>query len=90
MSECSDYPHKAMRKRLLAAAYGQPCPLCGWPMLRSQRLDLDHIVPRALGGTLADGARIVHARCNRSAGARLGNSMRRPAPAQAWRTSRRW
>lgn len=37
MSECSDYPHKLMRKRLLAAAYGQPCPLCGADASQVQR-----------------------------------------------------
>lgn len=53
---------------------GTPCAVCGRPMYRSQRLQADHSVPRALGGTEAD--RLLHGRCNESRGARLGNRMR--------------
>lgn len=54
---------------------GEPCPLCGYPMSRRQRLDLDHVTPRVLGGT--DGpSRMAHATCNRRAGAVLGNRLR--------------
>jgi hypothetical protein len=56
-------------------------------MYQWQALDRDHVTPRALGGT--DGpAVLAHARCNRSAGARLGNRQR--GMARAWRTSRQW
>ncbi len=77
--------HQKARKRLLPLAYGKPCPICGQTMLRDQFLDLDHSVPRVFGGN--GPVRIVHRRCNRAAGARLGNSLRRAGKLQ---TSRRW
>lgn len=69
------YDHKKQRAKLLPRAYGKPCPMCGRVMLKTQALDLDHSLPLILGGTVGD--RIVHAICNRSAGARLGNTLRR-------------
>lgn len=68
------WPHRRRRAALLPYAYGRPCPMCDEVMLRSQRLDLDHSTPLVLGGTQGD--RIVHASCNRSAGASLGNRLR--------------
>jgi hypothetical protein len=70
----SNAHHKA-RKALLPYAYGTPCPLCGQVMQEWEDLDLDHSVPRVLGGGEV-GDRITHAKCNRSAGATLGNRMR--------------
>jgi hypothetical protein len=67
--------HQRRRKALLPHAYGRPCPMCGHPMLEGQALDLDHTLPRALGGTVGD--RIVHSRCNRRAGQALGRRRRR-------------
>lgn len=67
--------HQADRKRLLALLRdGDPCWRCGQPMYRSQPLDRDHIVDRALGGALGP-AVLAHRWCNRSAGARLGNQL---------------
>ena len=68
--------HQADRKRLLAQHRdGDPCWRCGQPMYKTQELDRDHVVDRALGGT--DGpAVLAHASCNRSAGARLSNQIR--------------
>lgn len=87
------WKHQTERRRLLPGAYGQPCPfwgtdpLCVGVMLRGQALDLDHAVPRALGGDKGP-RRIAHAACNRRAGARLG---RRLARARAVATrSRDW
>lgn len=54
---------------------GEPCPYCRRPMWRGQRLDADHPVPRVLGDAPVP-LRWAHARCNRSAGARLGNALR--------------
>jgi len=68
------YQHQKRRAALLTHAYGKPCPLCGAVMLPGQRLQLDHSIPLALGGTTGD--RIVHGRCNERAGARLGNLIR--------------
>lgn len=74
------YQHQKLRRSLLAQAYGQPCPLCGLPMVPGQTLDLDHTPDRA-------GYRgIAHASCNRSDGARRGNARRK----KRWSTSRRW
>lgn len=55
---------------------GQRCPRCGKPMRYFQKLDAGHVVSRALGGGRGP-RRLEHANCNRSAGATLGNSMRR-------------
>jgi hypothetical protein len=68
--------HQADRKRLLALHRdGDPCWRCGQPMYKTQALDRDHMVDRALGGTMGP-AVLAHASCNRSAGARLGNQLR--------------
>ena len=94
--------HQSHGKQLKANLRdGTPCWRCGFPMYRWQKLDRDHVTPRALGGT--DGpAVLAHARCNRSAGARLGNAMRgqakaasrgrqlRPSLPVPLRTSRQW
>lgn len=64
-------PHRAIRRALLPYAYGRPCPRCGRPMLPGQALDLGHTDDRAAYSG------IEHARCNRQAGARLGNERRR-------------
>lgn len=64
--------HKKARQRLLAELVdGTPCPFCGQPMRRDQRLDLDHSEPssRHFG---APGDRLTHAVCNRKDGSRRG------------------
>lgn len=62
-----DRAHQLRRRALLPNAYGQPCPRCGRVMLQGQPLDLDHGDPGAAGYL-----GIVHAGCNRRAGARVG------------------
>lgn len=82
---------KARKSALRALQEGAPCPFCGLGMFRSQDLDLDHSIPRALGGTKGD--RLAHRSCNRAAGARLGNQRRaaaRAASVRTLRTSRVW
>jgi hypothetical protein len=74
--------HQAIRKALLAAAYGQPCHHCGHPMLPGQALDLDHTADRSAYRGFA------HASCNRSEGAKRGNRNRRRS--KALKTSERW
>jgi hypothetical protein len=72
---------KAARRHHLAVfTDGQPCPRCGLPMYRWQDLDLGHVVARVIGGTLSDGARLEHRRCNRQAGGRLLGRLRRAGP----------
>ena len=73
------------------------CPYCGWPMWRTQELELDHHPGRVFGGPQV--TRLAHARCNRSAGAAMGNRLRgqrrdgrrrRWVAVQPLRTSRDW
>lgn len=71
------------QRAALAPWEGQPCPRCGQPMLEGQRIDAGHSVDRVLGGA-GSALRWEHARCNRSAGASLGNRLR------VGRTPRRW
>lgn len=74
--------HQAVRKALLADAYGQPCHHCGRPMVKGQALDLDHTADRT-------GYRgFAHASCNRSDGAKRGNARRRRS--DTLRTSENW
>jgi hypothetical protein len=75
------WEHIQRRRQLLAQAYDKPCPLCGNPMLRGQRLDLDHSVPRSMGGRLGD--RMAHSRCNSS----RGNGTKRTPLIKAMRTT---
>lgn len=74
--------HQKLRTALLPFAYGQPCGRCGQPMLPGQKLELDH---DDHDRTLYRG--MAHARCNRAAGARKLNAMRRM---KRYRRSRRW
>lgn len=67
--------HQATRRRLLPTAYGKPCPICGHLMTQDQPLDLDHIIPRALGGT-GGPVQVAHSSCNRRSGALLGQTIR--------------
>ena len=77
--------HQKARRLLLPLAYGQECPLCGRVMLEGQHLDLDHVIPRVMGGA-GGPVRIAHRSCNRRLGARLGNRMRgaRRRRARSW------
>ncbi len=71
------------RRAELPEPWGMPCPFCRRPMLASQRLQTDHVVPRAFGGSDSP-LRWSHGRCNERAGAQLGNRLRsaprRPKP----------
>jgi hypothetical protein len=84
MTEGLGWEHAKQRRALLPLAYGKPCPLCGRIMLREQRLQLDHQVPRAIGG-LGGPVRIVHGRCNERAGGKLSQNLRRRAKLAAKR-----
>ncbi len=70
------YAHKKARREALASLDdGQLCWRCRRPMRAWQSLDLDHVRPVLLGGS--DGpVALSHAKCNRAAGARLGNRNR--------------
>lgn len=79
--------HQKPRMAALAALRdGDPCPRCGLPMYRwmvtwnagrptSRWLDFDDFPGRAFGGPQVK--RLAHRRCNRRAGAMLGNRLQR-------------
>lgn len=69
------YRHQALRRALLPAAYGRPCPRCGHTMEKGQPLDLGHNDERT------EYTGMEHARCNRRDGARRG-------PNSQWRLAR--
>jgi hypothetical protein len=60
-----NWSHQKRRLRELPLAYGKACIYCGLVMLQWMKLDWDHST-----------ARIVHASCNRRAGAKFGNHLR--------------
>lgn len=85
------WKHRQERAALLPLAYWTACPLCGRVMLPTEPLDLDHRVPRALGGQTGQG-QITHRYCNRSQGEQI-RRLRRQALARRWVDdvrSRRW
>jgi hypothetical protein len=74
------HAHRQRRAALLAAAYGQRCPLCGERMQQGQPLDLDHSVP-LIDNPSSTGDRITHAACNRGRGG-AGRSLENSQPAR--------
>jgi hypothetical protein len=69
-----DYEHQKLRKALIAmlAVTGPwPCPRCGAPMWVFDKLDLGHVVDVVNGG-FGGPRRLEHAKCNQSAGGKLG------------------
>ena len=59
---------------------GTPCELCGQPMYKkTDKLQYDHVIPRALGGAHGP-CRIVHAACNIRAGQVVRMQLRRSQP----------
>ena len=59
------WQHQQQRARLLPAAVGTRCPLCGEVMRDDEALDLHHPV-RLVDDPTSVGTTIVHARCNRA------------------------
>jgi hypothetical protein len=65
------WEHQKLRAAALAALIeGTLCELCGRPMYRVQKLDLDQVMRRAVGGE--GRRRMTPAGCNRSRDARWG------------------
>ena len=75
MAERYGPQHRALRAAWVpAVARGEcSCPRCGKPIHPGQRWDLGH----AEGGGPSDYSGPEHVSCNRAAGARNGNRMRR-------------
>ena len=66
----------------LAAVGSMPCSRCGQSIAYGERFDLDHLIPRALGGTDAPGnLGVSHPRCNRRATPRRNVT---PTPSRRW------
>lgn len=82
--------HQRRRELEIEQAYNTPCPRCGLPMLRGQKLHYGHTADAALSpGSKAD--RFEHADyedCpeggNTAAGGRLGQLMRDLRPSRKW------
>ncbi|MCG3044077.1 hypothetical protein L7D48_26455 [Streptomyces sp. S1A] len=72
-----DAAFRKLRDTTKAAAVGTPCRRCGRPMDDPAAMDLGH------DDATGEVAGWEHAQCNRSAGARKGNAMRRGTAAQA-------
>lgn len=75
--------HQQRRRELEPKAYGTVCPICSKLMLKGQSLDLNHSTPFAEDPTSV-GDEMVHARCNRQEGGRLGNRRRNLSPSRQW------
>jgi hypothetical protein len=96
------HQHQALRAyKLSVLVDGTPCRRCGQPRYhptrcphgpcRLCRLDLGHDQSRALGGPHPQGLReLEHVRCNRSAGAKLGNQLRRQQQRRQRQHTRSW
>ena len=95
--------HARERARLLPTAYGQLCPYhgvdpqCPGVMNHGDKLHLDHIYPRALGGGTGGNGRIAHGPCNQRAGSKLAHQILaargykpQPKPTALSRRSRQW
>lgn len=78
---------RAEFERHLATVGPLPCRFCGQLVHAGDRWDLDHVTPRALGGT-DDHLSVAHASCNRGEGARIAKHLRRHprdfAPSRDW------
>ena|ERR1700744_1862986 len=73
------YAHQRDRRLAIATMVdGTLCPFCHKPMYKamSKQLDYDHSIPVAYGG-IDSPKRLAHRACNRGAGARMTNRIRR-------------
>ncbi|SCC37562.1 hypothetical protein [Rhodococcus qingshengii] len=76
------HQYQLLRKSMKANMIdGTPCPRCGLGMFRTQRLDLGHVRSIAISGApqriSRKDVRLEHSSCNRSAGSKLGNALRK-------------
>jgi 5-methylcytosine-specific restriction endonuclease McrA len=73
----------------LAQAGQLPCPRCGQPIRPSDPWNLDHLTPRARGGS-DDSCRPSHRSCDAAAGARLRQQLARERTAPRAPMSSAW
>ena len=77
------WDHQLDRKRQLAQLRdGDPCPRCGLPMYRSQKLELDHFPGRVFGGPQV--RLLSHEFCNRRAGSRQREAAKQRRAPRTW------
>lgn len=71
-------PRATRARALVAATLPAPCTRCALPVDGTVPWDVDHVQALAEGGALWDPTNHgpAHARCNRAAGARMGNYRR--------------
>ncbi|MEZ2371046.1 HNH endonuclease [Arthrobacter sp. RCC_34] len=63
--------------QLVIDTYGLKCHLCGGYIMSKRSLSVDHVLPRARGGSDSlENLRPAHVSCNSSKGARISSEQR--------------
>lgn len=61
----ADRRHLQYIRQRLIAEHGMVCALCGKPIESGHELTVDHIIPRAMGGsTTYENCQLAHKACN--------------------------
>ena len=61
----ADHWHLQYIRQRLIAEHGMVCGLCGKPIESKRELTVDHIIPRAMGGsTVYKNCQLAHRKCN--------------------------
>lgn len=61
----ADRRHLQYIRQHLIAKHGMVCALCGKPIESENELTVDHIIPRAMGGsTTYENCQLAHKECN--------------------------
>lgn len=61
----TDRRHLQYIRQRLIAEHGMVCALCGKPIESESELTVDHIIPRAMGGsTTYENCQLAHKECN--------------------------
>lgn len=61
----ADRRHLQYIRQRLVAEHGMVCGLCGKPIESESELTVDHIIPRAMGGsTTYENCQLAHKACN--------------------------
>ena len=61
----ADRRHLQYIRQCLIAKHGMVCALCGKPIESESELTVDHIIPRAMGGsTTYENCQLAHKACN--------------------------
>lgn len=61
----ADHRHLQYIRQRLIAEHGMVCAICGKPIESEHELTVDHIIPRAMGGsTTYENCQLAHKACN--------------------------